>query len=311
MSETASYNRTYKDSVFVDLFSTDEKAKERFLSLYNALHGTKLPLHCPIEQLKLDNTMYRGLINDVSCLVDNKIIVLAEHQSTINENMPLRCLEYIARLYEHILPPEARYYRTLQKIPVPEFYIFYNGLEDYPETTILKLSDAFMTKPDTLPLELAVKVFNINTNKENLLLKRCKPLDEYSLFVQEVRIQTHRDPENGFTNAVKICIEKDILKEYLQRKSREVINMLIAEYDYDTDIAMQRKESLMLGIQQGITQGIQQGITQGIQQGITQGIQQGFSEGVRKTASVLKQMGLEMSQIAQATGLSVEELEQI
>ena len=88
MSETASYNRTYKDSVFVDLFSTDEKAKERFLSLYNALHGTKLPLHCPIEQLKLDNTMYRGLINDVSCLVDNKIIVLAEHQSTINENMP-------------------------------------------------------------------------------------------------------------------------------------------------------------------------------------------------------------------------------
>ena len=87
--------------------------------------------------------------------------------------------------------------------------------------------------------------------------------------------------------------------------------MLIAEYDYDTDIAMQRKESLMLGIQQGITQGIQQGITQGIQQGITQGIQQGFSEGVRKTASVLKQMGLEMSQIVQATGLSVEELEQI
>ena len=71
--------------------------------------------------------------------------------------------------------------------------------------------------------------------------------------------------------------------------------MLIAEYDYETDIAMQRKESLILGIQQGITQGIQQG----------------FSEGVRKTASVLKQMGLEMSQIAQATGLSVEELEQI
>lgn len=72
-------NRNYKDSVFVDLFSTDEKAKERFLSLYNALHGTELPLHCPVEQLKLDNIMYRGLINDVSCLVDNKIIVLAEH----------------------------------------------------------------------------------------------------------------------------------------------------------------------------------------------------------------------------------------
>ena len=81
-------NRKYKDSVFVDLFSEDEKAKENFLSLYNALHGTNLPLSCPVENIKLDNVMYMNIINDVSCLVDNKIIVLAEHQSTINENMP-------------------------------------------------------------------------------------------------------------------------------------------------------------------------------------------------------------------------------
>ena len=42
-------NRKYKDSVFVDLFSEDEKAKENFLSLYNALHNTKLTA---IEKLK-------------------------------------------------------------------------------------------------------------------------------------------------------------------------------------------------------------------------------------------------------------------
>ena len=50
------------------------------------------------------------------------------------------------------------------------------------------------------------------------------------------RSQTQLDSENGFTNAVKICIEKGILKEYLQRKSREVINMLVAEYDYDEPV---------------------------------------------------------------------------
>ena len=81
-------DRKYKDSVFVDLFSEDEKAKENFLSLYNALHGTNLQLSCPVENIKLDNVMYMNIVNDVSCLVDNKIIVLAEHQSTINENMP-------------------------------------------------------------------------------------------------------------------------------------------------------------------------------------------------------------------------------
>ncbi|UTC65125.1 hypothetical protein E4O00_02860 [Treponema sp. OMZ 788] len=81
-------NRKYKDLVFVDLFSEDEKAKENFLSLYNALHGTNLQMSCPVENIRLDNVMYMNIINDVSCLVDGKIIVLAEHQSTINENMP-------------------------------------------------------------------------------------------------------------------------------------------------------------------------------------------------------------------------------
>ena len=286
MSEIAQ-NRNYKDSVFVDLFSTDEKAKERFLSLYNALHQTQLPLHCPVEQLKLDNTMYRGLINDVSCLIDNKIIVLAEHQSTINENMPLRCLEYIARLYEHVQDPVARYYRTLQRIPTPEFYVFYNGTENYPVNKTLKLSDAFITKPEHVPLELTVEVLNINKDKENQILKSCKILDEYSLFVEEVRIQKYLDPENGFTNAVKICIQKGILKEYLQRKSREVINMLILEYDYDTDIAVQRKESLLLGIQQGAYQK------------------------ALETAKILKQLHCELSMIIQSTGLSQEEIEKL
>jgi len=286
MSEIAQ-NRNYKDSVFVDLFSTDEKAKERFLSLYNALHQTQLPLHCPVEQLKLDNTMYRGLINDVSCLIDNKIIVLAEHQSTINENMPLRCLEYIARLYEHVQDPVARYYRTLQKIPTPEFYVFYNGTENYPVNKTLKLSDAFITKPEHVPLELTVEVLNINKDKRNQILKSCKILDEYSLFVEEVRIQKYLDPENGFTNAVKICIQKGILKEYLQRKSREVINMLILEYDYDTDIAVQRKESLLLGIQQGAYQK------------------------ALETAKILKQLHCELGMIIQSTGLSQDEIEKL
>ena len=292
-------NRKYKDSVFVDLFSEDEKAKENFLSLYNALHGTNLPLSCPVENIRLENVMYMNIINDVSCLVDGKIIVLAEHQSTINENMPLRFLQYIARLYEKLQTPTDRYLRKLSKIPTPEFYVFYNGVEDYPETITLKLSDAFMTKPDSLPLELEVKVYNINKSKGAEVLSRCKTLDEYSLFVEEVRRQTELDPENGFTNAVKICIEKGILKEYLQRKAREVINMLIAEYDYDTDIAVQRRESLMIGLQQGIQQGIQQGFSNGSRQKALE------------TAKILKQFGDSVQKIAQATGLTQAEVEAI
>ena len=293
-------NRKYKDSVFVDLFSEDEKAKENFLSLYNALHGTNLQMSCPVENIRLDNVMYMNIINDVSCLVDNKIIVLAEHQSTINENMPLRFLEYIARLYEKLQAPTDRYLRKLSKIPTPEFYVFYNGTEDYPETTVLKLSDAFITKPEQVPLELTVRVFNINTNKANKVLTACKPLEEYSLFVEEVRKQTQLDPENGFTNAVKICIEKGILREYLQRKSREVINMLVAEYDYDTDIAVQRAEERQIAFAEGIEKGIEKGIEQGIADGSYQK--------ALETAKLMRYENLGIDLISKITGLSVEEI---
>ena len=173
----------------------------------------------------------------------------------------------------------------------PEFYVFYNGIDDYPETTVLKLSDAFITKPERIPLDLEVKVYNINKSKGAEVLSRCKTLDEYSLFIEEVRLQTQLDPENGFTNAVKICIEKGILKEYLQRKSREVINMLIAEYDYDTDIAVQREESLRIGIQPGFSDGSRQAKLE--------------------TARILKQLGDSVQKIMQATGLSKEEVEAI
>ena len=174
----------------------------------------------------------------------------------------------------------------------PEFYVFYNGVEDYPETITLKLSDAFITKPEQVPLELTVRVLNINKDKGGEILKTCKTLDEYSLFVEEVRIQTQLDPENGFTNAVKICIEKGILKEYLQRKAREVINMLIAEYDYDTDIAVQREEASRIAFAQGISQGISQGI---------------YQKAI-ETAKNLTEMGFAVEAIAKATGLSLEEV---
>ena len=173
--------------------------------------------------------------------------------------------------------------------------MFYNGMDDYPETITLKLSDAFMTKSDFSPLELKVKVYNINKSKGAEVLSRCKTLDEYSLFIEEVRIQTQLDPENGFTNAVKICIEKGILKEYLQRKAREVINMLIAEYDYDTDIAVQREEAGKIAFAKGISQGISQGLRQA----------------KLETAKNLLQFGLSVENIAKATGLSQEDVREL
>ena len=283
------HNRHYKDSVFVDLFSSDRTAKDNFLALYNALYNTNYQSTAILQNIRLKQTMYMSFANDVSYLVDNKIIVLAEHQSTVNPNMPLRCLEYVTRLYEYIQNPRDRYSRALKKIPVPVFYVFYNGRENIPAQKILRLSDSFIKQPETPSLELVVKLTNINYDKDSQILKSCEPLGQYSRFVEAVRRHIAVDKEHGFENAIKECIKNDILREYLQRKSREVINMLIAEYDYDTDIAVQREESLMLGIQQGEARGSRQAKLE--------------------TAKLMKEERLSLKLITKITGLSQAEVE--
>ncbi len=55
-------NRTYKDSLFVDLFGKCPDARENFLSLYNAIHGTNLKLeNTEIEPIMLERTVYTGV----------------------------------------------------------------------------------------------------------------------------------------------------------------------------------------------------------------------------------------------------------
>ncbi|UTC45757.1 Rpn family recombination-promoting nuclease/putative transposase [Treponema vincentii] len=289
------HNRRYKDSVFVDFFSEDRTAKANFLALYNALHGTDYQSTAILKNIRLKQVLYMSFANDVSYLVDNKIIVLAEHQSTINPNMPIRCLEYIARLYEQFYKSKEKYSRKQLAIPTPEFYVFYNGKEPYRGDSLLKLSDSFTQTHDEYALELSVKVVNINYDKASEILKLCKPLEQYSLFVDAVRRNIAVDKEHGFEKAIKECIQNDILREYLQRKSKEVLNMLIGEYDYDTDIAVQREESFDMGLAEGEARGLAEGSRQK----------------ALETAKNLLQFGLSREKIAQATGLTQAEVESI
>ena len=111
--------------------------------------------------LKLEDVMYKDFQNDISFLIREKIFVLGEHQSTINENMPLRFLLYIGRLYETLLAVEDRYKEKRIPLPAPEFYVFYNGEKKYPAYKLLKLSDSFLVKGrPTFDLEVTVHVYN-------------------------------------------------------------------------------------------------------------------------------------------------------
>ena len=290
------FNRNHKDSVFVDLFANDITAKENFVSLYNALHKTNLdPQTTEIKPVMLENILYMSYYNDISMLIDGKIVVLIEHQSTVNQNMPFRFLEYIARVYEKITSEEDRFGRKLIKLPVPEFYVFYNGTEDFPLEKELKLSDAFLNEEKienkNFPLEITVKIININIEKDNPILHQCNTLKQYSDFVNQVRICMKENVENPFTTAINLSIKNGILSDYLKRKSTEIRNMLFGEYDYDTDIRVQRREAFEDGVEEGISQGAEQKAIE--------------------TAKNFLKLGLSIELIAEGTGLSEENIKKI
>lgn len=159
---------TYKDGVFRRLFND----KEKILELYNALTGENYPPDTDVKIVTLDNAVFGDMKDDLSFMIEDRFIILTEHQSTINPNMPVRELCYIAKQLEKLVFSKAIYSKRLIKLPTPEFYVFYNGAEDFPVCREQKLSDAFAVKCDKISLELKVKVINVNYDKGAEILSR-------------------------------------------------------------------------------------------------------------------------------------------
>ncbi len=87
----ASIKRDYKSSMFCMLWEN----KAQLLSLYNAVNGIHYTNADDLTINTLRNAIYMGMKNDVSFIFDMSLN-LYEHQSTVNPNMPLRDLLYVA-----------------------------------------------------------------------------------------------------------------------------------------------------------------------------------------------------------------------
>ena len=270
-------NRKYKDSVFTDLFGSDRDGKKNFLELYNALSGSDYKLEeVTLERKVIEQSLYKTYNNDISWEIDGKLIVLVEHQSTINENMPFRCLEYVTRIYERLFPLKNRYAERVCKIPNPDFYVVYVGKKVLPLQQELRLSDAFYKK-DGSSLELVVKVRNCTNSQMLPIAKDCAILKQYCQFIEIVeRTFNKKFPKRSFKKAIETAISQGILPDYLDRKSlwldelkiafaifltlfyltqparglTQVTNMLCAKYDYKMDIAVKQEEAFEKGAEQ-------------------------------------------------------------
>ncbi|MDR0597745.1 MAG: Rpn family recombination-promoting nuclease/putative transposase [Treponema sp.] len=291
-------NRAYKDSVFSLLFNNPETLRE----LYNALEGVTLPPDLPITINTLDDALFMERVNDLSFACPDRLVVIFEHQSTVNPNMPLRCLMYLARLYEKIIDNRDVYKSKLLTIPRPVCFVLYNGPADYPDEIRLKLSDAmadltelgYTGPPD---LELTVRMININKGHNDELVRRSKTLHGYSEFIGKAREceQELGSREEGVKAAVKYCISRGILKEFLELHSTEVVSMLFTEWNWDDALAVRFEE----------------GQEEGWAKGREEGREEGRAKGREEIARSALMEGLSMETIRKITGLDIETIRNI
>lgn len=291
--------------MFTALFSDPDLLRD----LYCALGGVNLPPDVPVSINTLENVLYMDMYNDISFEIGGKLIVLIEHQSTVNPNIALRMLMYISRVLEKRVKGKSLYSDKKLSVPWPEFYVIYDGQKPCPGESVVRLSDLFEKPFEPGPaeklsplLELEVKVININEGKNEGVVKRCKTLSDYSLFISKIYslIETLGDKEEAVAEAVKFCHKHGILKEFLEIHGSEVLNMLLEEWNIEDAKEVWREEAREEGLEQGREEGLEQGREQGLEQGREEGLEQGREQGVeqaRKHVLELIKQGLSIKEI--------------
>ena len=274
------FNAQYRDSVFRSYFNDPV----RLLSLCNAVLDTKYDNPDELNINTLEGIFFDKQKNDISCTIDNHFLILVEHQTTVNENMPFRCLSYVTELLNNLVKNKKKlYYKGLITFPKPKFFVLYDGDKNESLQRTMRLSDAFDGDSDSL--ELVVTVFNINYSLSQPLLKNCHYLSDYSNLVGKVKegIRLGLQRRDAISRAVKFCIEHGIMGNYLVEHSEEVFNMLALEWNMDDALQARFEE----------------------------GYEDGHIEGIESVARNMLRSGMNVDKIKELTQLYSERIQEL
>ena len=144
-----------------------------------------------------------------------------------------------------------------------------------PDTSVLKLSDAFMPGEDMACLEVRVRMLNINAGHNTELMGRCRRLEEYAVFIERVRENLRTmEPAAAIRAAMEQCIEEGILSEFLSRRRAEVMNALLTEYDEEKVMKSLSGEFY----EDGYNDGQKAGLTEGIRIFVVDNLEEGVGK---------------------------------
>lgn len=264
-------NRKYKDHLFRFIF----REKKDLLELYNAVNNSSYTDPEELTITTLQDVIFIGMKNDLGFLIGSQLN-LYEHQSTWNENMPLRGLFYFADMFRGIVEERnlSPYKEKRIELPTPRYIVFYNGEAAHPDKVELRLSEAFPEgERETASLECKVTVLNINKGHNQELMVKSKRLADYAYFVQLVRdfVAQGYPLREAVVRAVDQCIEEEVLEDILRRNRAEVIDLFLTTYDAKLHRKAIEEEAREEGMAKGLAEGREKGLAEGRELGLEEG----------------------------------------
>jgi len=214
--------RTAKNSVFLDLFQN----KTYLLELYRTLHPEDTTAtEDSLTDVTITNVLTDNLYNDLGFIVNNKLMILVEAQSTWTVNILVRVLLYLAQSYhEYFQRTRQDYYKSRKvKMPKPEVYVIFTGNKGRKPDKIL-LSKEFFRGED-IDIEVKAKVI-YERDTDDII-------NQYILFCKVFNEQTkqHGMTQKAVTETIRICKDRNVLREYLAQREKEVVTIMMSLFD--------------------------------------------------------------------------------
>ena len=219
--ENSVVKHTVKDSVFTNLF----KEKKYLVQLYQALHPEGSVTEDDIKEVTVSNVLVDDIYNDIGFIVGSTLLVLVECQATWTVNIIFRALMYLVQTYrEYFRKTKQNLYKSKKlEIPEPELYVIYTGnRKTRPEEISLK--EEFFDGKDIC---IDVKVKMIYDGRDGDIISQYIEFTK----VCNGQIKVYGRTRKAIQEAVRICKDKNVLKEYLESREQEVVDMMMELYD--------------------------------------------------------------------------------
>ena len=248
---------------------------------------------------------------------NNHVLILIEHQSTPEKDMPFRIHKYVMAIMDDYAKRNPR-----SALPVVFPMIFYTGTREYNySTNIVDL----IANPYNLPTifsDSPIKVIELNKIKDEELIKKTH-YGIMALIMKRIKMQPVEDLLYKVKNLIRTMAKLDeqsyinsILRYMFvageirdQSEVRKIVEEILTQDETEgkvmATLAQYFREE---GREQGIERGRQEGRQEGLQIGIQEGKVVGFKEGIQQVARNMIANKVPVKLISEMTKLSEEEI---